>query len=93
MSPVLAAAPFDPVELASQLAELPGLALAIVIALVVAVGFYRQWWVFGWLFKERTAERDAARAEVKQLQLAVSKLTTRLARERPQRSSDHPVDE
>ncbi len=89
---MLAASTFDPIALASQLADLPGFALFLVVAIIVATGFYRQWWVFGWLFKERTAERDAARAEVKALQSAVSKLTTRLARERPQRSSDPPHD-
>jgi uncharacterized membrane protein YciS (DUF1049 family) len=79
--------PIDP-KLGAQLADLGGFALLIVFAIVVAVGFLRRWWVFGWLFDERTAERDAARAEVKQLQLAVSKLTARLSRERPLRSGD-----
>lgn len=79
--------PIDP-ELGRQLADTGGFALLILFAIVVAVGFLRRWWVFGWLFDERTAERDAARAEVKQLQLAVSKLTARLSRERPLRSGD-----
>ena len=44
----------------------------------------------GWLFRERTAERDSARVENAQLRATVSKLTARLVRERPQRSSDPP---
>ncbi len=81
--------PIDP-EVGRQLADLGGFALLLLFSLVMAVGFVRRWWVFGWLFDERTAERDAARAEVKQLQLAVSKLTARLSRERPHRSGDTP---
>ena len=79
--------PIDP-EVGRQLADLGGFALLLLFSLVMGVGFVRRWWVFGWLFDERTAERDAARAEVKQLQLAVSKLTARLSRERPRRSGD-----
>lgn len=84
----LAEASFDPVAVARTLADLPGLTLAILIALVVAVGFYRGWWVFGWLAREWKAERDSARVENAQLRATVSRLTARLARERPQRSSD-----
>ena len=55
--------PIDP-EVGRQLADLGGFALLLLFSLVMGVGFVRRWWVFGWLFDERTAERDAARAEV-----------------------------
>lgn len=42
----------------------------------------------GWLFNERTAERDAARVELAQMRATLSKMTSRLARERPTRSTD-----
>ncbi len=86
----LGVAGVDPIAIGSQLAELPAVALLIILVVVIAVGAFRKWWVFGWLFEERTRERDEARAEVAQLRLAVSKLTTRLSRERPQRSTDEP---
>jgi uncharacterized membrane protein YciS (DUF1049 family) len=87
--PVLGvAAPIDPITIGSTLADLGGFALFLILAVVAGVGFFRKWFVFGWLFEERTRERDDARAEVKQLQLVVSKLSARLSRERPHRAGD-----
>lgn len=77
----------DPV-LGSQLADLGGFALFLLLVVVIGVGLLRKWWVPGWLFAERTVERDAAILELKQASKTIGQLTLQLSRERKRRSSD-----
>lgn len=79
--------PLDP-QLGQQLSDLGGFGLFLLTVVAVAAGLLRKWWVPGWLFAERTAERDALQAEVKQLTKTVGQLTLQLSRERRHRASD-----
>lgn len=69
------------VDLASQVADLGGFGLAVLIVLVAAIGLWKQWWVPGWLWK---AERDARiQAEIQAIRNAeaLEKLAKAVTRE------------
>ena len=40
-------------EVAAQLADLGGMALAILLIVVILVGLYRRWWAPGWVVADR----------------------------------------
>lgn len=77
----------DP-ALGRTLADIGGMALFLLHISVDGVGLLRKWWVPGWLYAERTAERDAAQLELKQATKTIGQLTLQLSRERKRRSSD-----
>jgi uncharacterized membrane protein YciS (DUF1049 family) len=71
----------DP-ALGSQLADLGGFALFLLLVVVIGVGLIRRWWVPGWVYQQ---ERDArAVAETQALRNAESleKLARIVERER-----------
>jgi hypothetical protein len=80
--------PIDP-ALGSQLADLGGFALFLLLVVTIAVGLWRGWWVPGFIAREWKGERDQARTELAEARKTVNTLTVELARERRRRASDH----
>ena len=79
----------DP-ALGSQLADLGGFALFLLLLVVIGVGLFRRWWVPGWIASDWKDERDKARDELEATRKTVTTLTVELARERRRRASDAP---
>lgn len=50
-------------ELAAQLADLGGMALAILLVLLGLIGLHRQWWAPGWLLRDLHARLKALEEE------------------------------
>lgn len=80
---------FDP-DFWRQVAQLPAIGLLLFLGVSILVGLYRQWWVPGWLWRGVVTENVELKSENKALRVAVSTLTTQLARERGRRGSDRP---
>lgn len=58
-----------------------GFALFLGLIVLIGVGLWRQWWVPGFWYRAKDAE-------VKELRIVVSRLTTQLNRERRRRGTD-----
>lgn len=71
----------DFVSLGKALSDLGGFALFLVTVAVAVVGLHRQWWVPGWIWRERSDD-------VKELNRTVARLTEELRRERQRRRGD-----
>lgn len=77
----------DP-SIGKALADLGGFALFLLTVVTGVVGLHRQWWVPGFFYRDVIAERDAARAELKEARATNDRLTVQLARERRGRGTD-----
>jgi len=71
----------DP-ALGSQLADLGGFALFLLVIVIAAVGLYRQWWVPGWVYRRLEERLDKAETAALRNAEAIEKLTRAVNRER-----------
>lgn len=47
----------DPIAIGRALADLGGWAAFLVVVVLIAVGGYRRWWVWGWMWDRTEADR------------------------------------
>lgn len=75
----------------SALADLGWATLFLGTVVIIAVGMLRQWWVPGWIYRERERATTELRAENAELVKTNVRLTEQLRYERQRRRGDHGV--
>ena len=74
----------------SQLADLGGFALFLLLLVVIGIGLYRQFWVPGWVYRQALDRLDKAETAAIRNAEAIEKLTRAVNRERTRTGGGSP---